>query len=464
MKLTIIHEGSCSGRLLLIAAGWSTDSTFYTGVQMPGWDTAVVTLSGGDAGASAIVDALSGYTTIYLYAWSLGVAMSEVLFDAGLRPTAAFAVAGTASPVSDKEGIPVSVYNSTCDQLSESRLFKFRCRMCGGALSFRNVAKKFESGVRDDVSLLRRELEIAAHRPVKESLPWTLAFVCSRDAIFPSEAQQMHWTRRKVPVKILDAPHYVSMQEIVDATVVNLPRAGRRFRRSATTYGRHAIAQRSIAQRLADFAAEAATGKSVDTLLEVGCGTGELSRALGDRFSIREATFIDLYECEPFGIAGRERYLVGDAELLVETLPEGAFDMICSASAIQWFSDTRRFFANCRRLLAPGGLLAISTFADGNLFELDVLRDSTLGYLDIERLEAIVTQFFGNVHISCGTERLSFPSAGELMRHLKLTGVTASTSKTLSPMQLRKLMERLPVDSEGNYTLTFRPVYIIARG
>ncbi len=463
MKITFLGEGSGTGRLLLIAAGWGTDSSFYKGTGMYGWDTAIVTLSGSDENAREIVDAVSHYKTIYLYAWSLGVAMGEVLFNAGLRPTASFAVAGTASPVSDSEGIPEDIYRSTCEQLTERSLYKFRCRMCGGSSVFRTMADKFVGEETNDIAILQRDLETTRNRQSKESLQWTRAFVCKRDAIFPPEAQTRHWRRREVPIKFLDSPHFVVMQEIVDYTVVNLPRTTNLFRRSALTYSSNAHAQRTIARRLASLVSEAYGKDSVNTFLEIGCGTGELSFALGDRLRIKDATFIDLCECELFGIAEEETYLEGDAELLVERMPDSSYDMICSSSAIQWFSDTCRFIGNCKRLLSPGGILALSTFTQGNLYELDSLRDTTLGYLSEERIKAIMGEFFKYVYMEVGIEQLLFPSANHLLRHLKLTGVTASTSKNLSPTQLRFMMKNLPVDSERNYTLTFRPVYIIAK-
>lgn len=464
MKLTLINKGAGTSRLILIAAGWSTTAEFYEGIGMPGWDTAVVTLDGTDDNASDVVTEIEGqYKTVYLYAWSLGVAMSEALCNAGLRTTAAFAIAGTPKPCSDSEGIPTAVFRSTRDTLDARNLFKFRCRICGGASAYRRVAEKFERGGNNEVALLRKELEIAEHRTYFSSVNWTKAFVCTEDAIFPPASQNAYWRCRGVPVKELKSPHYIGIQEIVDSTIVNLPRAGRRFARSSSSYNEHALAQRAIARRLAELTADKFCGDSVENMLELGCGSGELSRALSNFLHILSATFVDLYPCGRFGVADSENYLTGDAELLVEEMQSVSFDLICSSSAIQWFSDTARFLRNCQRLISKDGLVALSTFAEGNLSELDSLRDSSIGYLSKDKLYEIAKCLFEEVEIETDEIKLTFVSPGELMRHLRLTGVTASATKSMSPAELRDFMRHLPKDDSGHYTLTFRPVYILAR-
>lgn len=463
MKLTFLRTDSGSGRLLLIAAGWSSSPQFYSRISMPGWDTAVVTQDATDENVAEIVAAANAYKTIYLYAWSLGVALSESLFAAGLHPTAAFAVGGTSIPSSDTEGIPAAIYNATCENLDRRNLMKFRCRMCGGVSAFLALAESLSSEEKaDDIAVLQQELRLAASRDVVESLPWTVAYLPLKDAIFPPDAQRRHWKRRGVDVKELDAPHYVDLQSVIDATVVNLPRAGKRFERSHESYSRHAQAQSAIARRLASMIASDFKGDEVTRMLEVGCGSGELSRALGEMICIEQATYVDLYQCRPFGVAKEERCVVADAEIYVEELAADTFDLICSSSAMQWFSDTRRFLQNCRRLLAPGGVVALSTFAKGNLAELDAVRDSSIGYLTEQQLAEMSSEIFPNVEVKSEKIRLHFPSPADAMRHLKFTGVTASAAKSMSPKQLRRFLDSFPTDKDGGCTLTFLPVYILA--
>lgn len=464
MRLTWLHRGEGTRRLILIIAGWSTTPKFYESIGKKGWDVALVWNESDSQAADfagIVKEITTDYPTVYLYGWSLGVAIAERLYEAGLRPTASFAINGTARPASNSEGIPVTIFHGTAKHLDELHLKKFRARISGGLRDYYKVEPLFADSA--DWMILQSQLFAEEKAPHTESLPWTLAFVGDSDAVFLPEAQVRHWERRGVEVRMMKAPHFIPIQDIIDLTVVDLERAGRRFARSVTTYDSHASAQRRIAVRLASLAAEEmAPLHELRNMLELGCGTGFLSRGLGERFTIDDATFIDLYPCGPFGIACKERFIVADAERAVEGL-EGEYDLIASASAMQWFSDTSRFLESCSRLLAPGGLVAISSFARGNLAELDHLRISTIGYLSPEQLHDMALRHFSHVEVTEERIELAFDNAADALRHLKLTGVTASTSAPMPAAELRRRLAGFPLAPDGSARLTFLPLYLIAR-
>lgn len=459
MKLTYTRTGASTGRLILIMAGWSTSHSLYSHISMPGWDVAVITECSSPVGLAEVVRRIKEYPTVYLYAWSLGVRAAGKLYEAGMRFTASFAVNGTGNPVSDTCGIPEKVFRDTCTHLDPRNLKKFRMRMCGGLKAHDELFPSADYAA-EPVGNLKRELEAVLSLPSDESgIPWTIAYISDSDAIFPPANQLRYWQDRNTTVCRVQGPHYLDLRKIVAGTVVDIPKAGKSFARSMSTYSAHATAQKRIASELARMTALELSDKEVGTMLELGCGSGELTRAISSHLAIGNATFIDLYECGPFGIALEERYLTGDAELLIEDMPD-RFDLICSASAMQWFSDTDRFLKNCSLRLADGGLLALSTFAEGNLRELDGLRRSSIGYLSPLHLREMARKYFSTVHIETGRIELSFPSAAEALRHLRLTGVTASSASPLSPAVLRRF---IAVHASDPFTLTFLPVYILCR-
>lgn len=459
MKLTFTHTDSGSSRLLLIMSGWGTPVSMYKHISMPGWDTAVVTDCCELSSIPEIVTRISSYTTIYLYAWSLGVAVSECFYNSGIRFTAAFAINGTCKPCDDIYGIPVKTFSDTAKRLDERNLLKFRIRMCGGRSNYNNLTSEYFADYITPISNLSSQLFEIKDIDVKESLPWTMAYVSSNDAIFPTENQLLYWQSRGVKTNLYDAPHYVDLQQVVDETVINIPRAGKRFQRSVPTYSNHAEAQKRIATILSDKAASLFSNKRIESMLEIGCGTGELTRALGSHLNIANATYIDLYDCELYGVAEKERFLKGDAELLVENLKD-KFDLIASSSAMQWFSDTDRFLKNCSRLVSRDGVVALSTFQAGNLSELDTIRRSSIGYLSPEQLKNMACHHFESVEMFTDSIKLQFDSAADALRHLRLTGVTASSSTTLSPIKIRQLLSSY---DNKPFTLTFLPVYLICR-
>lgn len=90
--------------------------------------------------------------------------------------------------------------------------------------------------------------------------------------------------------------------------------------------------------------------------LDVGCGTGKSTVALA---SIAEQVVAidpsrEMLEHAP--ARANIEYRVGTAERL--EFDDGEFDLVTVASALHWF-DQPKFFAECRRVLAPDGWLAI---------------------------------------------------------------------------------------------------------
>ncbi len=90
--------------------------------------------------------------------------------------------------------------------------------------------------------------------------------------------------------------------------------------------------------------------------LDVGCGTGQSSIALAAVAD--HVAAIDASE-EMLRHAPRRpniAYQLGFAEQL--DFQAGEFDLVSAASALHWF-DQERFFAQCHKVLAPAGVLAV---------------------------------------------------------------------------------------------------------
>ncbi len=93
--------------------------------------------------------------------------------------------------------------------------------------------------------------------------------------------------------------------------------------------------------------------------LDVGCGTGQLSVLLADRFAHVIATDASAQQIEKAEARERVDYRVAPAER--SGLPDAFVDLVTAAQAAHWF-DLPSFYAEVRRVGKPGAILALITY------------------------------------------------------------------------------------------------------
>lgn len=466
MKSKIIFSQPGCRRLILIFAGWSTVPSFYRHLHAQGWDIAIVwDYSNLDFNSSI----LEGYNTIFIIGWSLGVAAAAHAAATSLPPekiSAAFAVNGTLFPSSDDYGIPEDIYESTRANLNARNLLKFTKRMGYVATKLPKSSEESPEEKPEDIYIpdfgkLALELENMRSKIQRGALPWKKVFISRNDRIFPYGNLKNFWESQEVSPAIisLDAPHYVDLQKIINDITPDLDRIGHRFEEAIPTYEENAEAQNRIVERLVTLLPEDATLKAVN-LLEIGTGSGILARRLAKLVNPQKATFLDLFPLNKLGVYKSEEYVCEDAEKWILSAPDNEFDIIASANTIQWFADPESFLKEAARTLSQDGILLCSTFIKGNLRELDSLRPSPLLYRDKEELTTMLQRYFRDVTVMTEEIVLNFSSRRELLIHLKLTGV-AGGSKGDLPVIHEPDEHRLP--DSGRYSLTYVPLYILAR-
>jgi malonyl-CoA O-methyltransferase len=176
-----------------------------------------------------------------------------------------------------------------------------------------------------------------------------------------------------------------------------------------------------------------------DVVVDLGCGTGQGTRALKERY--RSAMVIGLDPA--LGMLRETRRRSGWLRPLqrvcgdVFQLPfrDGVVDLMFSNLMLQWCDDLDAALAEMRRVLAPDGFLAFSTFGPDTLRELRAAWAAAdggthvSGFRDMHDIGAAL----GRAGLSepvLDTERLTmvYPDVAAITRDLKVIGAHNATA------------------------------------
>jgi malonyl-CoA O-methyltransferase len=143
-----------------------------------------------------------------------------------------------------------------------------------------------------------------------------------------------------------------------------------RFGARAESYELHAGLQRAVADRLARLLPELASPR----VLELGCGTGLLSRHLIKRYP--QGSFV-LTDVAPAMIAQCRRNLApsGTQHISFEGMDAGEagghaeLDLIVSSMTLHWLADPVASLERLRQFLAPGGVMLYATLGTDSFAE-----------------------------------------------------------------------------------------------
>jgi len=129
------------------------------------------------------------------------------------------------------------------------------------------------------------------------------------------------------------------------------------FSTGSTAYAAH---RPTYPAALVDFLAK--TAPATDLALDCGCGSGQLSVRLADRFARVVATDASAAQIERAEPHPKVSYRVAAAD--ASGLGEASADLVVAAQAAHWF-DLLAFYAEVRRVARPRGAVALVTY--GNL-------------------------------------------------------------------------------------------------
>ena len=245
---------------------------------------------------------------------------------------------------------------------------------------------------------------------------------------------------------------------------INKALVAQRFAKAGQSYVEHAVVQKQISAQLFKYL-KVYCPQNLASVLEIGCGSGNLTHLFHSYFQVDQLFLNDLYEDvdQHFSTIENIAWLIGDIEQL--HLPQ-SLDAVISSSALQWMTDLPTLLHRIHDALKPKGYLGFSTFGENNLIEIKKLTGQGLNYYSIDVLkQKLEENGFEIVFIQEEQKHLNFDDPKLVLHHLKATGVTATAK---SHRWTKQSLQQFYSDyqqfyDEQGFRLTYHPIYVIAR-
>ena len=237
-----------------------------------------------------------------------------------------------------------------------------------------------------------------------------------------------------------------------------------RFAKAGQSYIEQAVVQKQISAQLFEYL-KMYCPQSLPSVLEIGCGSGNLTHLFHSYFQVDQLFLNDLYADvdQHFSTIQNIAWLIGDIEQL--TLPQ-SLDAVISSSALQWMTDLPTLLHRIHDALKPNAYFGFSTFGSDNLTEIKQLTGQGLNYISLEFLKRqLEQQNFEVLFIEQEVKQIYFDHPKSVLQHLKATGVTATAK---SHRWTKQSLQQFYSDyqqfyDEQGFRLTYHPIYVIAR-
>lgn len=238
---------------------------------------------------------------------------------------------------------------------------------------------------------------------------------------------------------------------------------GNRFSEKAGTYDQFALVQKKMAEQLQQLIFTAVPPEKVTQLLEIGCGTGGLTRLLRRHFSEAEYQAIDMAPGMLDQARNRLRaegldcdFLQADIEDWVWDQEKSKLDLIVSGACFQWLSQPAETMKGIGKLLHPGAPLLFSTFGPDTFEELHAsfkYAHFCLGQTDVrhglsfysgDQWESMLLEAgFEEIRVTSQKVVLTYPSVIDFLHAVKAVGANTSQEKASGLGHRKLLMEMM---------------------
>ncbi|MBI5573042.1 MAG: malonyl-ACP O-methyltransferase BioC [Elusimicrobia bacterium] len=240
------------------------------------------------------------------------------------------------------------------------------------------------------------------------------------------------------------------------------------FSKHAEHYDNYCSVQNHSAKRLISKIKKDGLKK----ILDIGCGTGNYTRLLREKFPEADIKAIDI-SSDMIQIAkskltgSKMEFIVADAETKKF---DGKFDMITSNASFQWFLNLEKTLTKYKELLERDSVIIFSVFGPETFCELNVSlkellkKDTSLtscGFVKKEMLKEILEKQFGDVFVEEEIFQEEYNSLLQLLNKIRYTGTKGSGISVGNFWTHKRINELEEIYNEkfGNLVATYQIFY-----
>ncbi|MBO6087342.1 malonyl-ACP O-methyltransferase BioC [bacterium] len=234
----------------------------------------------------------------------------------------------------------------------------------------------------------------------------------------------------------------------------------KQFEKSFETYDKNAVVQRVLAEKLSSQIAKIRV--EYENILELGCGTGLLTKVLAKNLKFKNYFANDLVEkSEKYIklIVPEAKFFLGNAQKIKTSQK---FDLIISNAVFQWFENLDKVFEYFKPMLRKDGIFAFTTFAPDNYKEIAYLTGLSLDYKSLGEVKTVCSKYFDILYTEEYKQTLKFSTPLELLAHMKNTGVNSLTSKHWTIKEVKDFCDRCS-DCYATPKLTYSAIIFVGR-
>lgn len=235
----------------------------------------------------------------------------------------------------------------------------------------------------------------------------------------------------------------------------------KQFEKSMNDYNKNATVQDLMASKMIIELVK--VSDNFETILELGSGTGLLTKRLAKHIKFSKFYANDLIEKSKFyiqKIVPSAVFLTGNA---LKIKPPKKADLIISNAMFQWFDNLEKAIEIVKNSLNKDGILAFSTFTPSNFKEITDVTGLSLQYKSESEIKEILTrQGFEILYCESFYEELNFKTPLELLAHMKKTGVNSLSESTWTVKKIKDFCENFS-KKYPQTKLTYSPLIVICK-